>query len=98
MRDADSQNRRVLIESRRTEEQGVEVIVQDTGPGISAELRDQAFQQFFTSKQGGLGIGLAISRSIIESHKGTIWFASPVGDGARVQFRLPPEKLEVNHV
>jgi two-component system sensor kinase FixL len=73
------------------------VIVQDTGPGISAELRVQAFEQFFTSKQGGLGIGLAISRSIIESHKGAIWFASPVGNGARVQFRLPPGKSEANH-
>jgi signal transduction histidine kinase len=97
MRDAGTVDRRVSIETRETETHGIEVIVQDTGPGISPGLRDQAFEQFFTSKDDGLGMGLAISQSIIEAHGGRIWFASPPGGGARVHITLPPNATEPDH-
>jgi PAS domain S-box-containing protein len=97
MRDAGTMDRRVSIETRETETHGIEVIVQDTGPGISPGLKDQAFEQFFTSKDDGLGMGLAISQSIIEAHGGRIWFASPPGGGARVHITLPPNATEPDH-
>jgi C4-dicarboxylate-specific signal transduction histidine kinase len=97
MRDAGTVDRRISIETRETETHGIEVIVQDTGPGISPGLKDQAFEQFFTSKDDGLGMGLAISQSIIEAHGGRIWFASPPSGGARVHITLPPNATEPDH-
>jgi C4-dicarboxylate-specific signal transduction histidine kinase len=97
MRDAGTMDRRVSIETRETETHGIEVSVQDTGPGIPPVQKDQAFEQFFTSKDDGLGMGLAISKSIIEAHGGRIWFASPLGGGALVHITLPPNATEPDH-
>ena len=67
---------------------GINVSVQDNGPGVPTNLIDQLFESFQTSKQDGLGLGLAISRSIIEEHGGRIW-AENTDPGLRVQFALP---------
>ncbi len=63
--------------------------VRDSGPGISAEIADQLFQPFVTTKSHGMGIGLSISRTIIEGHGGKIWVESNPGGGAVFRFTLP---------
>jgi C4-dicarboxylate-specific signal transduction histidine kinase len=63
--------------------------VQDTGIGIDPADADRLFHAFFTTKPGGLGMGLSISRSIIEAHGGRLWASRNVGPGAAVQFTLP---------
>lgn len=65
------------------------IAVQDSGPGLSRELSDDPFQPFVTTKDGGLGIGLAICRTIAEAHHGTLDFV-PADQGARAVLALPP--------
>ena len=65
------------------------VAVRDYGSGISEPTRERLFEQFFTTKKEGLGMGLAIARSIIEAHGGTITAENADGGGARFYFRLP---------
>ena len=60
-----------------------------TGAGIAAEVREQLFRPFFTTKPTGTGLGLASSRAIVDSHDGTIGFEAVDGGGARFWFRLP---------
>jgi two-component system sensor kinase FixL len=66
-----------------------QVTVIDTGPGIDAEILHRVFDTFFTTKPNGLGVGLAISRTIIESHGGKLWAESVPGAGASLHFTLP---------
>jgi C4-dicarboxylate-specific signal transduction histidine kinase len=68
---------------------GATLTVEDAGPGIAADLREDAFRPFVSSKPSGLGVGLAICRSIAEAHGGSLAFAEPVGAGARVVLTLP---------
>jgi two-component system sensor kinase FixL len=65
------------------------VAVRDYGTGISSATRERLFEQFFTTKDDGLGMGLAIVRSIIEAHGGTVAAENAEGGGARFHFRLP---------
>jgi two-component system, LuxR family, sensor kinase FixL len=67
----------------------ISVLVRDYGSGISEAARDRLFEQFFTTKEEGLGMGLAIVRSIIEAHGGSIAAENAEGGGARFDFRLP---------
>ena len=68
---------------------GVLVTVQDSGPGLHPESVDRLFDAFYTTKPGGMGMGLSICRSIVEAHGGQIWTAGAAGPGATVQFTLP---------
>jgi PAS domain S-box-containing protein len=65
------------------------ISVSDTGVGLAPEQADQIFRAFFTTKDNGTGMGLPISRSIIESHGGRLWFIGNSGRGATFQFTLP---------
>ena len=67
------------------------VSVTDTGPGIAAQALETMFEPFTSSRSGGLGMGLSISRSIVESHGGQIWAENRPAGGATVSFGLPPE-------
>jgi signal transduction histidine kinase len=67
----------------------VGVTVQDTGSGIAANHLDHLFSAFFTTKPSGMGMGLSISRSIIEAHGGRLWAAPNEPHGAIFQFSLP---------
>jgi C4-dicarboxylate-specific signal transduction histidine kinase len=87
MRHAADRTRELLIRSAKTPE-GVLVQVQDSGPGIKPEAAERIFEPFFTTKAEGIGLGLSISRSIIESHGGHLSIA-PASRGALVQFTLP---------
>jgi two-component system, LuxR family, sensor kinase FixL len=82
----DTALRLLLISTRQVEEETVEVSVTDTGPGIAPEITAQLFQPFKTTKPHGMGVGLSISRTIVEAHRGRLW-AEPNPDGGTV-FRL----------
>jgi len=81
----------LTIVSRRSEDGQLAVSIHDTGVGVSPERIDQIFSAFVTSKPQGTGMGLPISRSIIESHGGRLWATCNPGSGATFQFTLPLE-------
>ncbi|HET6436802.1 MAG TPA: ATP-binding protein [Anaeromyxobacter sp.] len=80
---------RQLTISTREEGSACLISVADTGPGLPPEQADRIFQPFFTTKAHGTGMGLAISRSIVESHGGKLWAEPGRGGGAVFQFTLP---------
>ena len=81
--------RELLIRSRQDETQQVLVSVTDCGIGISDDNADRLFSAFFTTKSGGMGMGLSICHSIIEAHGGRLWATANVPHGATFQFTLP---------
>jgi PAS domain S-box-containing protein len=81
--------RELVIRSGQDETQQVLVGVTDCGVGISAENADRLFNAFFTTKSGGMGMGLSICRSIIEAHGGGLWTTANLPHGATFQFTLP---------
>lgn len=85
---ADSAKRELFVSAAPTENDMVLFTVSDTGTGISPEIRDQLFQPFITTKRHGMGVGLSISRTIIESHGGRIWVEDNPGGGTHFHFTL----------
>jgi PAS domain S-box-containing protein len=81
--------RKLVIRSERHDDDVVRVAVHDTGVGIRASDLDRMFSAFFTTKPSGMGMGLSISRSIIEAHGGRLWAAPSEPHGAIFQFSLP---------
>jgi C4-dicarboxylate-specific signal transduction histidine kinase len=81
--------REMVIKSQRAENEEVLVSVSDSGMGLPAERTDQIFKAFFTTKPQGTGMGLSISRSIVESHGGRLWAADNTPRGASLYFTLP---------
>jgi signal transduction histidine kinase len=81
----------------KTVENGIEIQVVDTGPGIGAEDLSQVFDPYFTTKSTGTGLGLAIVHNIIEAHGGTVTFDSRPGAGTTVRLRLPFSPLGGDH-
>jgi len=86
----DPKKRALLISTGLTEEGWSQVSVADTGPGIATEVLERLFQPFMTTKPQGMGVGLSISRSIIEAHGGRIWAEANPAGGALFRFTLPP--------
>ena len=82
---------KLTITSEQDENGQLLVSVADTGLGLQPEQADQIFDVFFTTKSQGTGMGLPISRSIIESHGGHLWGTSNSGPGATFHFNLPVE-------
>jgi PAS domain S-box-containing protein len=89
MRDTPLSRRKVVIVTERDADGITRLSVRDYGVGISEQTRERLFEQFFTTKAKGLGLGLSIVRSIVESHGGTIAAENADGGGARFQFTLP---------
>ena len=88
MRDVGEEERELLI-STRNEPDGVSVEVRDSGPGFAPAALERVFEAFYTTKPGGLGMGLSICRSIIEAHGGRLWASANLPRGASFQFALP---------
>lgn len=83
----------LLIRSGIDERGDVFAIIQDSGTGLDAEHVDRVFEAFFTTKVEGVGMGLSISRSIIEAHGGRLWAVPNAGPGATFQFALPAAEI-----
>jgi PAS domain S-box-containing protein len=82
-------SRHITISSRADESGNVAIAVSDTGTGLEPASAHKIFQPFFTTKPNGLGMGLAICRSIVEAHGGEIWADSNIGEGSIFRFTLP---------
>ena len=85
---------RDLLVSAASDGKRVTVSVRDTGPGIGGEAQERLFEAFFSTKQTGMGMGLAISRSIVEAHGGTIYAAPNYPTGAAFGFTLPALRMD----
>jgi signal transduction histidine kinase len=82
-------SRGLLIATGKDGSGRVLVAVQDSGPGLSAASVERLFDSFYTTKPGGMGMGLSICRSIVEAHGGHIWATANAGPGITMQFTLP---------
>jgi len=92
MNDVPEGSRKIWIRAEPSEHNGspaILVSVQDSGSGLNQVEVDRLFEAFYTTKSHGLGMGLAISRSIVEAHGGRLWLVSACGPGATFQFVLP---------
>ncbi len=84
----DSPNRRLTITTHRLDSETAEVSVIDTGSGIAPEIAAQLFQPFVTTKRLGMGVGLSISRTIMEAHGGRLWAEPHPGGGTAFRLTL----------
>jgi signal transduction histidine kinase len=89
MTSIDDRPRELLIKTQRDGEDRVRLSVVDAGVGFSPEVGDQLFQAFYSTKTDGMGIGLSVSRSIIERHHGRLWAEPNAGPGATFSFSIP---------
>jgi signal transduction histidine kinase len=89
MNGVDDHPKQLVIRTERDNDDGVCLSVQDAGVGFAPEDIDQMFDAFYTTKSGGMGIGLSVSRSIIERHRGRLWATRNNGPGATFAFCIP---------
>ena len=89
MREIEERPRQLLIQTERDGAENVRLTVQDTGIGFDPETADRLFESFYSTKSDGMGIGLAISRSIVEAHHGKIWATLNHGPGSTFAFSIP---------
>lgn len=87
--EADARQREIVIRSRTQDGNAVLVAVEDGGIGLNPQNIARLFEPFFTTKQHGIGLGLSISRSIVEAHEGRLWASPNPSGGAIFQFTLP---------
>jgi len=85
----DDRPRRMVITTEREEGDRVRLTVQDAGVGLDPQAMDRLFEAFYTTKNEGMGMGLSVSRSIIERHHGRLWAAPNDGPGATFSFSIP---------
>jgi signal transduction histidine kinase len=83
------QPRVLTVQSEISKRDTVRVSIKDTGPGVATSDLDQIFKPLFTTKAHGMGMGLSICHSVIESHGGRIWVSSVIGGGSVFHFELP---------
>lgn len=89
MQSVPESRRQILLRTRVDAEGDVEFMVADRGPGVDPAAASDLFNPFFTTKPGGMGLGLSISRSIVRAHGGKLWCSPNPGGGARFFFTLP---------
>jgi signal transduction histidine kinase len=88
MRAVEDRPRRLLIRTQQLDD-NVCVAVQDSGMGFDPAMSNRLFESFYTTKSEGMGIGLSVSRSIIEAHQGRLWATTNDGPGATFAFAIP---------
>jgi C4-dicarboxylate-specific signal transduction histidine kinase len=81
--------RELIIRTQNDDAGQVQVTVQDSGVGLDPQSLERIFDAFYTTKHGGMGMGLSISRSIVQNHGGKLWAAANAGPGISVQFTIP---------
>jgi two-component system sensor kinase FixL len=91
---ANSEKKELVVTNLRVADHMIEVSVADSGPGFPEDVKSNLFQTFFTTKETGMGVGLSISRSIIEAHGGRMWAESNPWGGATFRFTLPSAAQE----
>src|SRR5436309_13874991 len=84
-----SAHRELIALNTRAADDMIEIAVSDTGPGFGGDAFTHLFQPFFTTKETGMGVGLSISRTIIETHGGRMWAETNRSGGATFRFTLP---------
>ena len=89
MSSVDDRPRELLFKTEREEGDRVRLSVRDAGTGLEPQTMDRLFQAFYTTKDGGMGIGLSVSRSIIENHGGRLWATPNNGPGVTFSFSIP---------
>jgi signal transduction histidine kinase len=89
MMGVDDRPRQLLIRTQRDSPDRVRVTVRDAGVGLDRQSMDKLFDAFYTTKSGGMGIGLSVSRSIVERHQGRLWAEPNDGPGATFSFSIP---------
>ena len=89
MKDVPDRPRYLLVKTERDGEEHVRLTVRDTGTGVDRQNLHKVFDAFYTTKSDGLGIGLSVSRAIIDSHHGRIWATPNEGSGATFAFSVP---------
>jgi signal transduction histidine kinase len=89
MSEVDDRPRRLLIKTETDEDNSVRVSITDSGTGFGDDGPDPLFNAFYTTKSNGMGMGLSVSRSIIESHNGRLWATANDGPGVTFSFALP---------
>lgn len=92
--EAASKSRRIVVTAVRRAGETVEIAVNDSGPGIVEERAEQIFESFFTTKATGMGMGLSISRTLIEALGGRLWAENMEGSGASLRFTLPAAPVD----
>ena len=91
---AQSPRRELIVINAKVADDMIEVAVSDTGSGFHDDVKPNLFQTFFTTKETGMGVGLSISRSIIEAHGGRMWAETNAAGGATFRFTLPAASNE----
>jgi PAS domain S-box-containing protein len=89
MKSVEDRSREVLIRTEEEEGRNVRLVVQDAGVGLDAGAAERLFEAFYTTKSDGMGIGLSVSRSIIENHGGRLWATPNDGPGVTFAFSVP---------
>jgi signal transduction histidine kinase len=89
MSDVEDRPRELVIKTEPEERDRVRLTVQDSGVGVDPQGADRLFETFYTTKSSGMGIGLSVSRAIIESHRGRLWAERNDGPGATFSFSIP---------
>jgi two-component system sensor histidine kinase TtrS len=97
MEGGDAEHRELLVRTSMAGDEALEVAVCDSGVGLSADLVESVFNPFFTTKPNGLGMGLSISRLIIESHGGRLWATPEINRGTTFHFKLPGHCTGASH-
>ncbi len=93
MDDVAADRRTLTLETSTGEAGTVQVAVRDSGVGLDSEHADRIFEPFYSTKVQGMGMGLVISRSIVESHGGRIWATPNADHGATFVFTLPADEV-----
>jgi signal transduction histidine kinase len=88
------EKRQLAISTQNIDQDRVQVTVEDSGTGLDPNTISRIFEPFFTTKSSGMGMGLSISRSIVQNHDGRLWATANDGPGISFHFTLPRDQRE----